>query len=129
MSVIIMGGYLDWQDVIIEPYRSIKPFSLELKAKIGDRTPANIAFFRNFAGEILFYMDLPEPALLMMSTEQLNDLLSSEAKVLISHSDYHKELQAALPEWVPEQPTLKEKMYPWEKMEKYEAWIIKSERK
>ena len=126
-----MGGYLDWQDVIVEPYRSIKPFSMELKAKIGDREPANIAFFRKYAGEILFYMDIPEPALMIMSTEQLNDFLSSETKtkVLISHSDYHKELLAALPEWVLEQPTLKEKIYPWEKMDKYEAWIIQSERK
>jgi len=131
MSVIIMGGYLDWQEKIIDKYRSIKPFSMELKAKIGDLKPANIAFFRKFAGEILFYMDLPEPALLIESSEQLNDFLSSEAKtkLLISHSDYNKELLAALPEWVPEQPTLKEKIYPWEKMDKYEAWIIQNERK
>jgi len=131
MSVIIIGGYLDWQEKIIDKYRSMKPFGMELKAKVGDLTPANIAFFRKYAGEILFYMDLPEPALLIESTKQLNDFLSSEAKtkLLISHGDYKKELLAALPEWVPEQPTLKEKIYPWEKKEKYEAWIIQNERK
>jgi len=131
MSVIIMGGYFVWQEKIVNQYRTMKPFSMELKAKIGDLTPDNIAFFRKYAGEILFYMDLPEPVLLIKSTEQLNDFLSSEAKtkLLISYSDYEKELLAALPEWVPEQPTLKEKMYPWEKMEKYEAWIIQNEQK
>jgi heme A synthase len=53
MSVIIMGGYLDWQDVIVKPYRSIKPFRMELKAKIGDITPNNIAFFANM--QVKFY--------------------------------------------------------------------------
>jgi 4-amino-4-deoxy-L-arabinose transferase-like glycosyltransferase len=131
MSVIIMGGYLVWQEKITDKYCTMKPFSMELKAQIGDLTPVNIAFFRKYAGEILFYMDLPEPALLIKSTEQLNDFLSSEAKtkVLISHCDYNKELLAAFPEWVPGQPTLKEKIYQWEKMDKYEAWIIKSEQK
>lgn len=131
MSVIIIGGNLVWQEKIIDKYRTMKPFSVELKAKIGDLTPDNIAFFRKFAGEILFYLDLPEPALLIESTEQLNDFLSSEAKtkLLISHSDYKEELLDALPEWVPEQPTLKEKINPWEKKTKYEAWIIQSERK
>ena len=76
-------------------------------------------------------MDLPEPALLIESTEQLNDFLNSEAKtkLFISHGDYKKELLASFSEWVPEQPTLKEKIYPWEKKEKYEAWIIQNERK
>jgi len=50
MSVIIMGGYLDWQDKIIDKYRSMKPFSMELKAEIRDLAPVNIAFFRKYAG-------------------------------------------------------------------------------
>lgn len=128
MSLIMIGGYLDWQEKIIDKYRTMKPFSMELKAKIGDMTPDNIAFFRKFTGEMLFYMDLPKPVILIESAEQLNDFLSSEAKtkLLISHSDYKKELLDALPEWVPEQPTLKEKIYPWEKdKKKYRAWIIK----
>ena len=126
-----MAGYLDWQDVIVDKYRTMKPFSMELKARNEGLAPANIAFFRKYAGEILFYMDIPEPVLLIKSTEQLNDFLNSEAKtkLLISDGDYKKELLDALPEWVPEQPTLKEKMYPWEKMKKYEAWIIQNERK
>jgi hypothetical protein len=133
MSVIIIGGYLDWREKIIDKDYSIKSFCMELKAKIGELTPANIAFFRKkYAGEILFYMDLPEPAIRIESTEQLNDFLSSEAKtkVLISDGDYDKELLATLPEWVPKQPTLKEKIYPWViKWKKYEAWIIQNERK
>jgi len=131
MSAIIIGGYLVWQEKIVDKYRTMKPFSMELKAKTGDLAPANIAFFRKYAGEILFYMNMPEPVLLIKSTEQLNDFLNSEAKtkLLISHSDYKKELLDAFPERVPEQPTFKEKINPWEKKKKYEAWIIRSEPK
>lgn len=134
MSVIIMAGYLDWQEKIVDQYRSTKPFSMELKAKIGEFDSCDIGFFPEFSrgvSELLFYLDMPEPVLIVSNDEGLNDFLSSqaEAKVLISHGDYKKELLAALPEWVPEQPTLKEKINPWEKKKKYEAWIIQSEQK
>ena len=134
MSVIIMGGYLGWQDKIVEQYRSTKPFSMELKAKIATFKSYDVALFPEFTrgfSELLFYLDMPEPVLIVSNEDQLNDFLNSEAKakVLISDRDHKKELLAALPEWVPDQPTLKEKIYPWEKMKKYEAWIIQSERK
>ena len=134
MSVIIMAGYLDWQEKIADQYRSTKPFSVELKAKIATFKSYDIGFFPEFSrgvSELLFYLDMPEPIQIVSNGEELNDFLSSEAttKVLISHGDYNKELLDALPEWVPEQPTLKEKIYPWEKNKKYEAWIIQSERK
>ena len=134
MSVLIMAGYLDWQDKIVEQYRSKKPFSMELKAKIAKFKSYDVAIFPEFSrgdSEILFYLDMPEPALIVSNEEELNDFLSSEAKarILISDGDYNKQLLAALPEWVPEQPTLQEKIYPWEKKKKYEAWIIQGERK
>jgi len=132
MSVIIMAGYLDWQEKIADQYRSTKPFSMELKAKIATFKSYDVGFFPEFSrgvSELLFYLDMPEPVQIISNEEKLNDFLSSEAKarVLISHGDYNKELLAVLPEWVPEQPTLKEKIYPWEKKEKYEAWIIQNE--
>ena len=134
MSVVIMAGYLDWQEKIVDKYRSTKPFSMELKAKIGEFESCDIGLFPEFSrgvSEMLFYLDLSEPVLIISSDQELNDFLSSEAetKVLISHSDYTKELLDALPEWVPVQPTLKEKIYPWEKKKKYEAWIIQNEQK
>jgi hypothetical protein len=134
MSVLIMAGYLDWQDKIVEQYRSKKPFSMELKAKIAKFKSYDVAIFPEFSrgdSEILFYLDMPEPVLIVSNEEELNDFLSSEAKarILISDGDYNKQLLAALPEWVPEQPTLQEKIYPWEKKKKYEAWIIQGERK
>ena len=134
MSVIIMGGYLNWQEMIVDQYRSTKPFSMELKAEIAKFKSYDVGLFPEFSrgvSEMLFYLDLPEPILVISSNEELNDFLNSEAKakVLISHGDYKKELLAALPEWMPEQPTLKEKIYPWEKEKKYQAWIIQNERK
>jgi len=133
MSVIIMGGYLDWQEKIADRYRSTKPFSMELKAKIASFKSYDVGFFPEFSrgvSELLFYLDMPEPVQIISNEEKLNDFLSSEAeaRVLISHGDYNKELLAALPEWVPEQPTLKEKIYPWEKKKKYKAWIIQNEK-
>ena len=129
MSAIIMGGYLDWQEKIIDNYRTMKPFSMELKANLGDITPDNIAFYRELTEKVLFYMELPEPVALIENLEQLNDFLNSEArtKLLISHSDYKKELIDSFPERVPQEPTFKEKINPWEKKKKYEAWIIQSE--
>jgi hypothetical protein len=133
MSVIIMGGYLGWLDKIVEQYRTTKPFSVELKAKIAELKSYDVAIFPEFSrgdSEILFYLDMPEPALIVSNEEQLNDFLNSDGKtrILISDGDHKEELLDALPEWVPQQPTLKEKIYPWEKKEKYEAWIIQNER-
>lgn len=134
MSVIIMGGYLDWQEKIVDQYRSTKPFSMELKAKIATFKSYDVGYFPEFSrgvSELLFYLDLPEPVLIVKNNEELNEFLSSEAKarILISHGDYNKELLDALPEWVSKESTLKEKINPWEKKKKYEAWIIQSEQK
>jgi hypothetical protein len=129
-----MTGYLVWQEKIVDQYRSTKPFSMELKAKIATFKSYHVGLFPEFSrnvSEILFYLDMPEPVFIVSNQEELNDFLSSEAEamILISHGDHNKELLAALPEWVPEQPTLKEKIYPWEKKKKYEAWIIQNEMK
>jgi 4-amino-4-deoxy-L-arabinose transferase-like glycosyltransferase len=131
MSLILTGGFLVWQSKIVDKFRTIKPFSMELKAKIGDIKPDNIAFYRKISGEVLFYMDLPGPMLIIRNAEELNDFLDSEAKtkVLVSHIEFQKELLDILPDWVPADSTLKEKVNPWEKKKKYEAWIIKSEEK
>jgi 4-amino-4-deoxy-L-arabinose transferase-like glycosyltransferase len=126
MSVIIMAGNLDWQEKIIEKYRTTKPFSMELKNHAKSLDAGQIAFFRKFSTKTLFYMDLPEPVLMLKDVDAVNRFLSStnETRILVSHYDYHKELAGVLSEKMINQPTLEEKVYPWEKEKKYEAWIV-----
>lgn len=51
-------------------------------------------------------------------------------QVLISRSNFMKELVEAFPEGVPAEPTLKEKRNPWEKQkDPFIAWIIPDKEK
>jgi 4-amino-4-deoxy-L-arabinose transferase-like glycosyltransferase len=131
MAVIIVGGFFVWQYHIFDTYRSMRPFSRELKEKIEKLSLNNIAFYRRFPAKMLFYLDLPEPATLLNDAESLREFLSSQGKtrVLVSEDQYQKELIDILPDEMAMRPTMKEKVYPWEKMEKYEAWIIQGEAK
>jgi len=126
MSVIIMAGNLDWQEKIIDKYRTTKPFSMELKSRAELLGAEQIAFFRKFSTTMLFYMDLPEPVLMLKDVDSVNRFLSStnKTRILVSHYDYYSELAGVLPEKIVNQPTLEEKVYPWEKDKKYKAWII-----
>ncbi len=75
----------------------------------------------------LFYLDLAKPMRRLRDTEQVKDFLSPDGvtKVLISRSNFMKELVEAFPEGVPAEPTVKEKINPWEKQkDPFVAWII-----
>jgi 4-amino-4-deoxy-L-arabinose transferase-like glycosyltransferase len=131
MAVIIVGGFFAWQHHLFDTYRSMKPFSRELKEKIDKLSSDNIAFYRKLPVKMLFYLDLPKPALQLNDTESLRGFLSlqSKTRVLVSNGQYQKELIDVLPDEMAMRPTMKEKVYPWEKMEKYKVWIIRSEAK
>jgi len=127
MSVVLVGGFFTLQEHMLDRNRTIKPFSLELKERIGTLTPDNVAFFGQCSGKTLFYFDLAGPMHCLRDMDQVKDFLSPDGrtKVLISRSRFMKELVAALPEGVPAEPTLKEKMNPWEKQKDlFAAWII-----
>ena len=126
MSVIIMAGNLDWQEKIVEKYRTTKPFSMELKSRAESLGAEQIAFFRKFNTKTLFYMDLPEPVLMLKDVNDVNRFLDStnKTRILVSHYYYHSELAGVLKEKMIDRPTLEEKVYPWEKDKKYKAWIV-----
>jgi 4-amino-4-deoxy-L-arabinose transferase-like glycosyltransferase len=126
MSVIIVAGNLNWQEKIVEKYRTTKPFSMELKSRAKSLGAEQIAFFRKFSTKTLFYMDLPEPVLMLKDVNDVNRFLDStnKTRILVSHYDYHSELAGVLSEKMVNRPTLKEKVYPWEKDKKYKAWIV-----
>jgi hypothetical protein len=126
MSILIMGGYFCWQDNLLETYRTEKLFSMELKSYANAVGPEQIAFFRKFPIQTLFYMDLPKPVIVLDDTEAVEPFLNStnETRILVSHYDYQSELAGVLPEKIVNRPTLQEKVNPWEREKKYEAWIV-----
>jgi 4-amino-4-deoxy-L-arabinose transferase-like glycosyltransferase len=126
VSVIIVAGHLDWQEKIVDKYRTTKPFSMELKSHAESLGAGQIAFYRKFSIKTLFYMNLPEPVPVLKDAEAVKSFLRStnETRILVSLYEYHSELAGVLPDNMVNQPTLVEKVYPWEKEKKYEAWII-----
>jgi 4-amino-4-deoxy-L-arabinose transferase-like glycosyltransferase len=127
MAVIIVGGFFVWQYRIFDTYRSVRPFSRELKEKIAKLSPDNIVFYRKLPVKMSFYLDLSKPAILLNDTESLRDFLNLQGKktiVLVSNSQYQEEISNVLPNEMVMRSIMKEKLYPWEKRKKYEAWII-----
>lgn len=127
MSVIVIGGLFGWQGQMLDSYRSTKPFSLALKDYAQSAGVSQVAFYRKFPIQTLFYMDLPEPVLLLEDVNAVKLFLNStnETRILVSHYDYDSELAAVLPEDMAGWPTMEEEVYPWEKEKNYEAWIVK----
>lgn len=127
MSVILVGGFFLLQDRALDRYRSIRPFSLELRDRIGTVPPENVAFFGTCSCKTMFYVGLPRPMRSLRDTCEVREFLDSDdtTKVLISRGGLMEELADGLPEAVAAAPTLKEKEHPWEKQkDPYVAWII-----
>jgi len=127
MSAILVGGFFILQEHMLDRSRAIKPFSLDLKERIGRLAPENIAAFGQCSPKTLFYMGLAKPVRLLRDTHQVKSFLSPDGttKVVISRSNFVEELVQAFPMGVPAEPTLKEKTNPWEKQKEcFVAWII-----
>jgi 4-amino-4-deoxy-L-arabinose transferase-like glycosyltransferase len=130
MAIVLMGMYFCVQTPARASYASTKNFSMELKSRVGSLPSDSIAFYRKIPNKVLFYLNLPGPTLKPRDVESLKEFLAQgRTRVLISDSQYRKELVDAFPGGVIPEPTLKEQTYPWEKESKYEAWIIPSEGK
>lgn len=127
MSAILVGGFFVLQDGAIDRTRSIKPFSLELKDRIGTLPPEDVAFFGQCSCKTMFYVGLPRPMCFLSNTDQVKEFLESSdaTKVVISRNDFIEELADRLPKAMAAAPTMKEKRNPWEKQkDPFVAWII-----
>lgn len=127
MSAVMVGGFFVLQERILERFRSIRSFSLDLKDRVAALPPENVAYYRQYSVRTLFYMGLPEPIRSLQDTNQANDFLipNGEPKVIISRRRFEKDLVGAFPDGVVPEPILKERTYPWEEnKDPYEAWII-----
>jgi 4-amino-4-deoxy-L-arabinose transferase-like glycosyltransferase len=125
-SVILVGGLIIWQQGILDTYRTLRPFSLELRSHTAN-PKADVAFFYQMQGRMLFYINSQKPTRCIRSAEELKDFLVSPAdvKVLICGVESHEKLAGLLPQWMSAEPTVKERVYPWETLKnKHEAWIV-----
>jgi 4-amino-4-deoxy-L-arabinose transferase-like glycosyltransferase len=129
MSAVILGGYFCALSPILSVYHSVKQLALDLKPRIASIPPKDIAYYSKIANDVLFYADVPGPVLRLRDVESLKAFLNSDrkVKVLISLDSYRDQLAKGFPNGVVPEPTLKEQKYPWEKENKYEAWIIPNE--
>lgn len=130
-ATILMGGFFCWQQGILETYRGERPFARELKALVSGLSPEQIAFYCTLKTNTLFYLDLPRPVRLLMDNKSVQDFLQSceEDKVLITRRKCLKDLRLAMAPELRGQPTLSEKVYPWQSKSigNLIAWKIKEE--
>jgi hypothetical protein len=130
-AAILMGGLFCWQQARFEVYRTKKPFAREIKNQIADILPPDIAFYRKIETTVLFYLDVPGFVRVVNSPEAVTSFLRSgkDTKVLISTRRKLKDLFRELPAGTLGQPSVSEKIYPWEKNSKKKlvAWKIKRE--
>ncbi len=129
MTAIVLGGYYGRLNPVLAVYHSTRDLGLELKPRIASLPPQDVVCYGKIANDVLFYADVRGPVVKLSDVNALRAFLNSDrkVKVLISRDDYRAELAKGFPNGVVPEPTLKERMYPWEKEKKYEAWIISSE--
>jgi 4-amino-4-deoxy-L-arabinose transferase-like glycosyltransferase len=131
-AAILMGGFFCWQYVSLDAYRTEKPFARELKNHITGIAEKEIAAYREVRANILFYLDLPEPVLVLRDPGSVQRFLKSSkgTKVLVSQ---RRDLNDVLPELqyrLRKQPSLSEKVYPWvdSSNRKLVVWTIDEDR-
>ena len=130
-AAILMGGFFCWQQARFEDFRTKKPFAREIKKQVADILPTDIAFYRKIETNVLFYLDVPGFVRVVKSSESVTNFFRSgkDTKMLISDRQGFKDLFRELPAGTLGQPSVSEKISPWEKtsQKKLVAWKIKRE--
>ena len=129
-AVILMGGFFCLQLPSLDVYRGERPFAMELKSRVAGLSPEQVAFYGTIMTNTLFYLDQPKPVRMLTNTESVQIFLESckGDKFFITTEKYLKELKPVLPAEVAENPTLREKVYPWERnnSKNLVAWLIRA---
>jgi len=125
---VFMGVLFCWQMNVLEIYRTERPFSLELKARLVGVDPEQVAFFRKVSPNALFYLDFSRPVQLLPDQEAAQRLIegSPTDNVLISRRKYLPKLVPILPASLIQRPDLAEKVRVWEQRSsrKLVAWDL-----
>jgi len=130
---ILMGGFFCWQQVILEIYRGERPFAMELREQVTGLSQKDIAFYRKMPTNALFYLDLPGPIRVLKNTDEVRDFVESGGgdKFMILPLKDSGNLSPFLSTGLDGQPTLSEKVYPWQRkaLGKLVAWKIAREKR
>lgn len=131
MAVILMGGFFCWQHIVLDVYRTGKPFALELKSEIikAGIKPKDIAFYGKQTKDVVFYLDLSEPVRMLNNTAEARHFLDSpgDTKLIIARRDCQDELLPLIPQVYREKPILRQTIHPWEEKRAFDhltAWKI-----
>lgn len=133
MAAIMMGGFFCFNYIILDDYRTTKPFAMELKGQTVDLSTKHIAFYRKIKNDVVFYLDASEPIQVLEDPEAVRNFFSSdnEDKVLIFYRKYMDELSKVLPSNLKRKNILNEKIYPWTPEQRFPfklvAWRINFE--
>lgn len=126
MAAVIMGGSFCFNYVILDHYRTTKPFAMELKGQTADLSTKHIAFYRKIKNDVVFYLDASEPIRVLEDPEAVRDFFRSdnEDKVLISYRKYIDELSTVLPSNLKRKNILSEKIYPWTTEQRFTSKLV-----
>ena len=113
---VFMGVLFCRQINALEIYRTERPFSLELKARLIGVDPEQVAFFRKISPNALFYLDFFRPVQLLSNQEEIRRFVESKSgnNVLISRRKYLAKLIPVLPADLIQSPDLAEEVQTWE---------------
>lgn len=128
VAAVLLGGYLCWQQNILEMNRTEHPFVGELQARSVAFPPTRIAMFPKANPNILFYLHADGPIQIIQNADQLRRFLEPGLPgVLITQNRYAAGFPLEVMTELQGQQNLHERMQPWEpkssKKEKWVAWF------
>ncbi len=125
-TVVLLGGYLWWQQPQLDRFRSARPFGLALQEKVQALPPRQIGLAARGKPplEVMFYARMPFPVRRLHDEKELAAFLAEPdyPKVLLVEGHY-----LPLPSTLAKRkPDLIEITYPWEKdtRSKLRAWFL-----
>lgn len=119
-TTVILAGYFCWQTVPLETYRTERPFALQLKNNLGDLPPERLVFYEKPEPNVLFYLDLPRPAILLENSEAVQDFLGKahDEYFLVIRRKTMESLATTLPQLAQQPPSFGEETFAWQKPSK-----------
>jgi 4-amino-4-deoxy-L-arabinose transferase-like glycosyltransferase len=123
-AAVLMGGFFCWQQNTLEKFRTERPFALELRAKASGLPPEDVAFYRNNAANMLFYMGAERPLPVLRNAEELRAFVAGgEKRAVISRRKFVADACAAAPGKLRADPDLVEASPQWSTDAEDGGWV------
>jgi len=113
-AAVLLGGGFGLQQTSVEALRTTKPFALHLRELV--RSPEEVVFFEEAPTDVIFYLDLPRPVLVIRGKEALRSILEGTGapRWVVAAEGSLGELRGVLPDDALEAPVAAEETAPWE---------------